>query len=114
VDKAGATGQTLSIETQSGGPVRQALLRFDGLFGTGPGQIPPGATVTAASLELWVNAPADATVPIELHRMIAAWDPAVTTWKAFSRNGQPGVQADGVEAAVTADGAVTAPVATGF
>ena len=28
------------------------LVRFDNLFGTGPGQIPPGSTITSATLRV--------------------------------------------------------------
>src|SRR5437868_9528472 len=54
----GGTSAALHVETGVGGPTRQALIRFDSLFGPGPGQIPFGSTINAASLALWAGTPA--------------------------------------------------------
>jgi hypothetical protein len=114
---AGAPNQTagaalaVGADTGASGPQRQALLRFDNLFGTGPGQIPPGSTINRASLALWVGPPAGTAAPIELHRLNVAWDPATATWNTFGGNG---IQADGGEAAAAPDGTVPTPTAGGF
>jgi hypothetical protein len=101
----------VGADTVASGPQRQALLRFDNLFGTGPGQIPPGSTINRASLALWVGTPAGTAAPIELHRLNVAWDPATATWNTFGGNG---IQADGGEAAAAPDGTVPTPTAGGF
>ncbi|MBP7148345.1 MAG: DNRLRE domain-containing protein [Acidobacteria bacterium] len=82
---------------------RQALIRFDNIFGDGLGQVPAGATITSATLTIYVsNATAQVT---NWHRMLAAWTGS-ETWSAFGAapwNATAGVQADGVEALATAD-----------
>ena len=58
------------------------LIRFDGIFGSGPGQVPPGSTITSATLTLQVFnssvAPAG-TVNVSL----ADWSEATATWNNF-------------------------------
>lgn len=73
----------------------QALLRFDGLFGPGQGQIPANAVFRSATLRLNVQNPGDT---INVHRMAADWSDG-DTWN--SRIG--GIQADGAEAVAFAD-----------
>ncbi|MCY2950511.1 MAG: Ig-like domain-containing protein [Planctomycetota bacterium] len=73
----------------------QGLLRFDDIFGPAPAQIPLGSQIISATLELQVFNSGDA---IKVHRMLANWlDTA--TWSSMGA----GVQADGIEAAATAD-----------
>lgn len=73
----------------------QALLRFDALFGDGPGQIPANAELRSATLTLQVTNGGDT---MNLHRMAADWSPT-TTWSSLGG----GIQADGVEAVSFAD-----------
>jgi hypothetical protein len=72
-----------------------ALLRFDGMFGAGPGQIPPGAQITSAALRYVVNDSGDSG---RLHESLVDWDELVT-WDTFG--GEPGVQTDERSAQVT-------------
>src|SRR5438552_1036454 len=51
-DAPGASATALPVEARTI-PTKEALLRFDNLFGSGPGQIPVGSTITRASLTLW-------------------------------------------------------------
>ena len=74
----------------------QGLLRFDGIFGSGPGQIPLGATITSASLE--VNVTNIGGGDVRFHRMLQAWTES-STWNTMSA----GIQTDGVEAAAAPD-----------
>ena len=77
-------------DTQSPGDTNShGLIRFDHLFGNGPGQIPPGSLILDAQLS-----------GVLYHgRILQPWDPATLTWSnAF---GGDGIQADGVEAART-------------
>lgn len=80
--------------------IHQALLRFDNVFGVGAGQIPPGATITAATLTLNQT---DNGNPHALHRMLVNWDQSTATWNTLVG----GVNADGTDAVATAD--VTGP-----
>ncbi len=73
----------------------QALLRFDNLFGNGVGQIPPGATINSAMLQLQVTNLGNS---LNLHRMLTNWA-ATDTWNSLVG----GVQNNGVEALAAAD-----------
>lgn len=75
------------------------LIRFDGIFGDGPHQLPRDARIVAASLQLQVVNAGDG---FTLNRMNQAWSDA-NTWDSSA----DGIQADGVEANSVAD-AVTA------
>jgi len=74
--------------------LRHILLRFDDLFGDGPGQVPQGARIVSATLSLYVTNPsADGA---ELYRLLLPWSDT-DTWTSLGA----GVQPDGVEAAST-------------
>ena len=77
-----------------GGPV-QSLLRFDNLFGDGPGQIASNAKILSASLELQVFDHGD---DLTFHRMLQDWSDTAT-WNSLGN----GVQANGIEAVSTPD-----------
>src|SRR5688572_19382871 len=100
----------LDDSTLSGSQPSQGLLRFENLIGTGAGQVPQGSTITAATLTVrtGVDSSDESTTPTSLHRMLADWDEA-STWDTVGG----GVNADGVEAAATADGTVTPSVLGG-
>ncbi len=100
---------TLEADTvNSSGGVSQGLLQFGDLFGTGPGRIPLGSTITSATLELNVTDATGASANVALHRMLTPWDES-STWNSLSG----GVQFDDVEAMIAADGQVATPAATG-
>lgn len=82
----------------------QSLLRFDGLFGSGAGQIPLDATLVSARLRLSVSNGGNA---LALHRLLQPWSDGAT-WSGLTG----GISADGSEAVVTAD-VTTAAVALG-
>ena len=98
-------GADASVVADDNSASDAALLRFDSLFGNGPGQVPFGSTITGATLSVHVT-DADAADLIALHRMLGAWTEASTYTTLGS-----GVQADGVEAApgidLTFDSGVT-------
>src|SRR5262245_27608114 len=75
-DTPQGSGAAILVEASAQGPARQGLVRFDALFGSGAGQIPIGSTITSASLAVWVGQSASTLAPIELHRMLTAWNPA--------------------------------------
>lgn len=76
------------------GKESQPLLRFDNLFGTGPGQIPLGATIISASLTLEVTDGSASGGSI--NRMLVGWN-STSTWNSLGS----GVQINGVEATST-------------
>lgn len=84
----------------------QVLIRFDGIFGNGPGQIPLGSVINSATLTVQVTSPGSG---INVHRMLVDWNEATATWNFFGGNG---VQANGVEAVAVADTVVGANNAT--
>ncbi|MBM4093899.1 MAG: DNRLRE domain-containing protein, partial [Planctomycetes bacterium] len=101
----GNTSEGLMVVADAGTNNSQVLLRFDGLFGTGAGQIPPGSLITAATLVLDVNNGGNGP---RFHRMLTGWDANADTWNAFGngaapRNATGGVQADGAEARTAFD-----------
>jgi hypothetical protein len=101
-----AYGATTKLSTDTGTNANvQTLLSFNDIFGTGPGQIPLGATITSATLTLQTtNGSAQGA---SLHRMLTNWMGVPTwTWDSFNN----GIQFDGNEAVTAADvstGAVT-------
>ncbi len=87
----------ISVDGDDGSPGLQpnhGLLRFDGVFGAGAGQIKPGDTIVSATITLNVSNPGSGLM---LHDLLVDWSQATATWNSFGN----GIQADGVEAAVT-------------
>jgi hypothetical protein len=82
----------LSIDASDGGLPSQGLIRFDGLFGTGPGQIAPGDTITQATLTVQITS---AGSGIRFHEMLQPWNEAGVTWNSLGG----GIVANGVMAA---------------
>lgn len=76
------------------GKESQPLLKFGNLFGSGPGQIPLGATIISASLTLEVTDGSASGGSI--NRMLVGWN-AASTWNSLGS----GVQINGVEATST-------------
>jgi hypothetical protein len=72
----------------------QVLIRFDDIIGTGSGQIPPNAVISAAILDInstdLGNAMGDGGT---FHSMLISWD-QTNTWNSFNN----GISADDVEA----------------
>lgn len=77
-----ARGQGLAEEAQ-------VLMRFDNIIGTGPGQIPPGASIVSAELRLTVVDQGDGS---PLYRMLVPWDDQNDTWITYGN----GLWPDGV------------------
>ena len=59
------------------GAIRQGLIKFAGLFGTEPGQIPPGSSIQSATLSVCVNQ-CDSEQTVSLSCMLMDWSAAVT------------------------------------
>lgn len=77
-------------DANNDGGESQVLMRFDGIIGDQPQQVPPGATVHSA--RLLVSA-FDQGTTVNLHRMLVPFDASVT-WNSMVS----GVSADGLEA----------------
>lgn len=70
----------------------QGLLRFDGLIGTGPGQIPPGTSIRRAILTLTTEGTnANSVNGGKLYRMTRSWSEA-STWNSLGAGIQVGVE----------------------
>ncbi len=75
----------------------QTLLRFDNIVGSDANQIPPGARVEGAVLDLAAvvgNAPGAGG---NFHALLQPWQDTTSTWNSWGN----GIQTDNVEAAVT-------------
>jgi hypothetical protein len=75
-------------------PIAQALLRFENIFGTGPGQVPPGATISSATLTLRTSNLGDLCRGF---RVLVPWNETTSTWNSMTN----GISADDVEMAST-------------
>ena len=98
----------LEVDLSSGGGETQSLIRFDSIFGTGPGQIPPGSTINSASLIIEITGNSDPAANITLHTVLVNWDES-STWNLMTG----GLQRDGVEVTIAADATVSNPQNTG-
>lgn len=85
----------ISIDASDGGFPSQGLLRFDGVFGSGAGQIGNDRVIVSATLTLQIGS---AGSGIRFHEMLQAWDAATLTYGGAG----DGIQADGIEAATAA------------
>jgi hypothetical protein len=79
-----------TTDANNDGGESQILLRFEGIVGTGRGQIPPGSAVRSATL---VVSAFDQGDTVHLHRMLVPWA-RQATWTTMVG----GVTADGLEA----------------
>ena len=83
----------------------QGLLQFGNLFGTGPGQIPVGATIVSATLTLMTTQPS--TDAGTINPMLVSWSNS-STWNSLGSGVQIGTEASSSN--VVAIGAVTVGV----
>ncbi len=102
IDAALGSQATASPIVVDSSPVEQVLIRFDGIFGLGVGQVPPGSTITSATLTLWSGAAANdqSANPVNLHRLLNTWADT-SVWAAYGVapwNATAGIQSDGVDA----------------
>ncbi len=85
-----------SSDADNDGGESQVLMRFDGIIGNAPRQIPPHAAVVSARL---IVSAFDQGTTVNLHRMLVPFDDAAT-WDSMLA----GVSADGYEASRQKDG----------
>ena len=76
IDAALGSQATVTPIVIDGSPVEQALLKFDGIFGAGAGQIPAGSTITSATLTLWVGTDTsdESANLVNFHRLLHCLD----------------------------------------
>lgn len=88
----------------AGPDIGHGLLRFSGIFGNGTGQVPVGSTIDEAELVLTVQ---NAGGTVNLHRLLMPFAESDTWNGSFGGNG---VQADDIEAALTATASFGTPI----
>lgn len=101
----GSTAGELLVDFPNASNAAQILLKYNNLFGSGPGQIPLGATIVSAELLVNVKNAGEAGT---LHRLLTPWNENTETWNTFGngalpRNGAGGVQTDDAEARSVSD-----------
>ncbi len=69
----------LWVENANGAPNSVVLIRFPNIFGSNPGQIPPGATIKSAILELTLWNTGD---PVSAYRLLQPWSEGSVTWNS--------------------------------
>ena len=106
IDAGGSTSINVDLDV-TGGLEAQGLIRFDNLFGSGPGQIPYGSTINSASLTIEVTGASSIDANIRLHKMLVNWDQSSSTWNSMSTGGG-GLQS-GSEYIATATSTLPAP-----
>ena len=79
------------------GPL-QGLLRFEGLIGFAPGQIPAGSMVESATLTLSIVSNPNTADTVHLHRLLVPWEES-STWNSLAG----GILVDGLQALTAAD-----------
>ncbi len=78
----------------------EALFRFDDIIGTGTNQIPPGAHIEAAMLNLACLSSTDCNGNGgQFFPLYQSWNETNLTWNSWNANGQ-GILNDGVQAAI--------------
>ena len=89
-----------AVRLVAGGDPEQGLIRFEDIFGAGAGEIPIGATINSATLEINVYVDGTPSTVVSIHEMLENWTESAT-WNSMSTSGA-GIQTDDVEAAATA------------
>ncbi len=116
IDTALGSQATVAIIVVDSSPVEQILIRFDGIVGSGAGQIPQGSTISSATLTLRVGGGTNdqSANPVNFHRLLHPWIDT-DVWAAYGVppwNATAGIQADGVDAVSTAEATATMTTAS--
>jgi len=77
--------------------VSEILIRFDDIVGTGAGQVPPGARIDAAVLEVSSSVSDAIGDGGQFFRLLQPWQDSTSTWNWWGN----GIQTNGVEAAAS-------------
>lgn len=95
---------------------QQGLIRFDDLFeaaGAIDNEIPDGARIFGAQLNLFVTSQSDAGATINFHRMLVDWNENTATWNVPTAGITNGITPDAVEAYHIPDFSVPLPAEGG-
>jgi hypothetical protein len=85
-----AASTLVEWDGDDGGGQNYGLLRFNNIFGSGPGQIPAGASISSATLTYQVTNPGGSAT---VNQVVVDWAPPdPVTWNNFG--GEAGVQTD--------------------
>jgi hypothetical protein len=102
-----ADGGSLSINVDGQTPHAHALMKFPSLIGAGAGQVPAGASITSATLQ--VNCTNSGQV-MRLYRVTESWNENETTWNERAAGvpwTSPGADGAGSNAGVSVNGDCT-------
>lgn len=90
-----------------------SLMSFDEIFGSGNRKIPLGSKIISARLIVHCNNPGN---PPIFHRVLTTWDENSATWNSPFHLGNiwPGIQTDGLEAAIIGNNFTQGMLQTGF
>lgn len=102
----------LSVDGDDGSPglkPNQGLIRFDNLFGAGPGQIRAGDTILKATLQLVAFDPGSG---LSVHDLLMDWSQNSVTWNSLGNGVQVGTEAGAALQGIGADSS-SANVAAG-
>lgn len=97
-----STGESVFIDFDSGTNNTVGLLRFDGIIGNGPGQIPAGSRVIDARLIVHTNNGGDGG---GFYRVLIPWEATTATWNSLPPTlsaGKP-VRNNGTTARISAE-----------
>lgn len=105
---------TMSIDRNDDDPTlsndlerpNQGLIRFDDIFGSGPGQVPYGSTIFGGFITFNVIDGSSLSTKITLHRMLSDWSEGTATFNNPAPGITNGITLDDVEARVAVDGVV--------
>ena len=86
----------------------QGLIRFDGIIGSGTGQVPDNVYIVSASMTVNVNNVSDVGANLTMHEMLTGWS-GTSTWDSMSG----GISTNGVEASSTAASTLSNPESFG-
>ncbi|MCP3914876.1 MAG: DNRLRE domain-containing protein [bacterium] len=86
-------GERDDVWSDGDGDHDQGLIRFEGIVGDGPGQVPPGTTIERAILSVTTEGMSSSSFTgATLHRMTIAWDESLT-WNSAGAGIQLGSEA---------------------
>ncbi len=97
-------GDAASINVDGANPHAHGVIKFLNVFGSGPGQVPPGSTITYATLEINCSNPGNV---MKLYRLAEDWVEGEVTWNDRT-SGTPwldaGADGTGSNAGISIDG----------
>ncbi len=90
------SNSNITIDGNDGGQPTHALMRFDNIFGSAPGQIAYGSTINSATLGFQIHSVGDDLIMLQ---MLVDWTDSTATWNSLGN----GIQDNGTEASFLRD-----------